>query len=225
MNEDDLREEQRWLARRVHLPTDRLDLTPEAVIFGIDVQYVEEEAYCAVVAYRYMGYIMEQFVQQGQAGMPYQSGFFCFREGPPIVHLLRTIIDHSGLNPDVLVIDGHGIAHPRRLGVASWVGVKMGLPSIGIAKRPLLRFEGDLAIERGATLPLKKDGELRGAVLRTQSGIQPIYVSPGHLVSIDEATEIALQLAPTYRIVEPIRAADQLARHFAKGERVDAIYL
>lgn len=217
--------EQRLLAQRVHLPLAALDLDEDAVLFGIDVQYIEDDAYCAIAAYRYRGYVLDQYVLHTQAGMPYQSGYFCFREGPPILQLIRAIQARHGLRPDLLVVDGHGIAHPRRFGVASWLGVQAGLPSIGVAKRPLLRYEGTLAPERGATLPLTLQGEMVGTVLRTQNGIQPLYVSPGHLVNVADAASIALQLAPQYRLVEPIRAADHLARAFAKGASVDAFVL
>lgn len=218
----ELQAEQRLLAQRVYIPENALDLHEESVLFGIDVQYVEDEAYCAIAAYRYRGYVMDQYVLHTQAGMPYHSGYFCFREGPPILQLIRTIQERHGLRPDLLVVDGHGIAHPRRFGVASWLGVQAGLPSIGIAKRPLLQQKGNLASTRGAHLPLTLSGEIVGAVLRTQDGIQPLYVSPGHLVPVDQATDIALHLAPHYRLVEPIRAADHLARAFAKGASIDA---
>lgn len=220
-----LNAEQRLLAQRVHLPSEPLELHGDAVLFGIDVQYIEEEAYCAVAAYRYRGYVLDQYVLHTQAGMPYQSGYFCFREGPPILQLIRAIQARHGLRPDLLVVDGHGIAHPRRFGVASWLGVQAGVPSIGVAKRPLLHYEGELPSERGAMLPLTLRGETVGTVLRTQDDIQPLYVSPGHLVQVADAANIALRLATHYRLVEPIRAADHLARAFAKGASVDAFVL
>lgn len=221
----DLQAEQRLLAQRVYIPEEALDLHEESVLFGIDVQYVEDEAYCAIAAYRYRGYVIDQYVLHTQAGMPYHSGYFCFREGPPILQLIRAIQEQHGLRPDLLVVDGHGIAHPRRFGVASWLGVQAGLPSIGIAKRPLLQYESGLAPTRGARLPLILHGETVGTVLRTQADIQPLYVSPGHLVPINQAADIALYLAPRYRLVEPIRAADHLARAFAKGASVEAYVL
>jgi deoxyribonuclease V len=134
-------------------------------------------------------------------------------------------LQRKNLLPSLLVIDGHGIAHPRGLGIACWVGLKTNLPSIGIAKRPLLHYAGDLEENRGAQLPIWHNNKIVGHALRTQDSIKPIYISPGYRVSIQQATDIALALSPNYRLAEPIRTADHIARAFAKGEAVNAVVL
>lgn len=222
---EELREEQSWMAKQVYIPTLEQTFDPKEYLFGIDVQYVGDKAYCAVAVYQMDGTSVQNFVMRTEAGMPYQSGFFCFREGPAILRILRRILQRKNLLPSLLIIDGHGIAHPRALGIACWVGLRTNLPSIGIAKRPLLHYSGDLEEQRGAQLPIWHNNKVVGHALRTQKGIKPIYVSPGYRVSIQQSTDIALALSPNFRLVEPIRTADHIARAFAKGEQVDAIVL
>lgn len=221
----ELIEEQSWMAKQIYIPILEQKFPPTAYLFGIDVQYIGDDAYCAVAVYTIDGTPVQNYVLHTDAGMPYHSGFFCFREGPAILRILRRILQRKNLLPSLLIIDGHGIAHPRGLGVACWVGLKTNLPSIGIAKRPLLHYSGNLKEKRGAQLPIWHNHKIVGHALRTQDDIKPIYVSPGYRISIQQATDIALSLSPYYRLAEPIRTADYCARAFAKGESVDAIIL
>lgn len=225
LNFDELREEQAWMAKQIYIPNRNHPFASDDYLFGIDVQYVGEKAYCAVAVYTIDGQPVQNYVLLTEAGMPYQSGFFCFREGPAILRILRLILQRKNLLPSLLIIDGHGIAHPRGLGIACWVGLKTNLRSIGIAKRPLLHYAGDLKENRGAQLPIWHNNNVVGHALRTQDSIKPIYISPGYRVSIQQATDIALALSPHYRLAEPIRTADHIARAFAKGEAIDAIIL
>ena len=217
MDLDFLRDEQAYLAKQVFIPNEQRHFNEHDVLFGIDIQYVEERAFCAVTTYQFNGTHLKSFIFKTKTGMEYQSGFFCFREGPPVLRTIRKILNNQNAIPKLIVIDGHGIAHPRKLGVASWVGVKTNIPTMGIAKRPLLKYDGELAPERGATLPIKLQGQLLGHVLRTQAEIKPVFVSPGYNLSLAQATEIALDISPDYRIANPIRIADQVARNYAKG--------
>lgn len=219
MDLDFLSDEQEWMAKQVVIPTTFQAFAPHDLIFGIDIQYVEEEAYCAISVYHFNGNHYQTFLYKTQTGMKYVSGFFCFREGPPILRTIRKILNQQNLMPKLIIIDGHGIAHPRKLGIASWVGVQTNIPCMGIAKRPLLPYEGTLAPQRGASLPIFLKKELVGQVLRTQDSIKPVFVSPGYKVSLEQASDIALQMSPDYRIANPIRIADQTARIFSKGER------
>lgn len=220
MDLDFLRGEQEWLAKQVVIRTEKQIFQPHDVLFGVDIQYVEEEAFCAVSAYQFNGTHLDTFVLKTQTGMEYRSGFFCFREGPPVLRTIRKILAHKNLIPQLIVIDGHGIAHPRKLGIASWIGVKTNIPTIGVAKRPLLKYEGVLGIERGSTLPIFRKGQEVGRVLRTQTDIKPVYVSPGYKISLAQSNEIILNFSPKYRISNPIRIADQVARSFAKGDKL-----
>ena len=143
----------------------------------------------------------------GTTDFPYLPGLFAFRELPALldaVGALRTV-------PDVLVGDGHGIAHPRRFGLASHLGVATGLPSIGVAKTPPGPFEPPAA-ERGATSPLRLDGEEVGAVVRTRAGVKPVYVSVGHRIDLATAIDLVLRLCRGTRLPETTRLADRRCR-------------
>lgn len=220
MDLDLLRDEQEWLAKQVVIPSTPLDFTPYDILFGIDIQYVGEQAFCAISAHYFNGEHIQTFILKTQAGMEYISGFFCFREGPPVLRAIRKILEKQNIIPKLILIDGHGIAHPRQLGIASWIGVKTNLPSIGIAKRPLLKYEGTLAPERGATIPIRLKNKVVGTVLRTQTDIKPVFVSPGYKISIEQASDLALRLSPSYRISNPIRIADHVARAYSKEKKV-----
>jgi deoxyribonuclease V len=220
-----LQDEQKWLARQVIIPDEFQNFQLNDILFGIDIQYIEEEAFCAVSVHHFNGHHIQTFLIKSQTGMPYVSGFFCFREGPPILRAIRRILNTQNVIPKLIIIDGHGIAHPRKLGIASWIGVKTNIPTIGIAKRPLLQYEGHLSIERGATIPIVYNSKKVGAVLRTQKNTKPVFVSPGYNISVDQATKIALNSSPSYRISNPIRMADQAARAFAKGKKMPEVIL
>ena len=214
-----LREEQQWLAKQVHIPEKQLVFAPHDLFFAIDIQYVAEEAYCAVAVFSFSGRHINTFVYKTQAGIEYKAGFFCFREGPPVLRTIRKILNTQHFVPSLIIIDGHGIAHPRGLGIASWIGVKTNIPSMGIAKRALLQYDGDLSQERGATLPILRHQKTVGHVLRTQENVKPVFVSPGYKINLEQATKVALDFSPDYRISNPIRLADHAARSYAKGER------
>jgi len=220
MDLDFLRDEQKWLAKQVIISEDEQVFKPHDVLFGVDIQYVGEEAFCAISAYQFNGTHLDTFVLKTQTGMEYVSGFFCFREGPPVLRTIRQILNKQNLIPQLIIIDGHGIAHPRKLGIASWIGVKTNIPTIGVAKRPLLKYEGTLGVERGSILPIFREGQEVGSVLRTQTDIKPVYVSPGYKISLAQSNKIILQFSPKYRISDPIRIADQIARGFAKGNKL-----
>jgi deoxyribonuclease V len=141
------------------------------------------------------------------AGFPYVPGLLSFREIPVVLDALGQLRSP----PDLLVCDGQGLAHPRRFGLACHLGVLTGLPSIGAAKSRLLGTHGALPPERGAWVPLVDRGETVGAVLRTRTGVSPLYVSVGHRVSLATAIALVLACAPRYRLPETTRQAHRLA--------------
>lgn len=200
MDLDFLQEEQEWLAKQVIITTEEQAFHAHEVLFGVDIQYVGEEAFCAISAYQFNGTHIDTFVLKTQTGMEYRSGFFCFREGPPVLRTIRKILAHKNLIPQLIIIDGHGIAHPRKLGIASWIGVKTNIPTIGVAKRPLLKYDGVLEAERGSTLPIFREGQEVGSVLRTQTDIKPVYVSPGYKISLPQSNKIILDFSPKERV-------------------------
>ncbi|MBB5134285.1 deoxyribonuclease V [Thermocatellispora tengchongensis] len=150
-----------------------------------------------------------QAVVTERARFPYVPGLFAFRELPPLLAAL----DRLDAVPDLLLCDGHGLAHPRRFGLACHLGVLTGLPVIGVAKTLFVGEHGEPGRERGAYAPVVHEGDVVGRALRTQDGVRPVYVSQGHRVGLDEACEHVLRLAPAYRLPEPIRRADHLSRH------------
>lgn len=139
--------------------------------------------------------------------LPYIPGLLSFREIPGALAALEQL---SAL-PDLILVDGHGIAHPRRLGVATHLGLVTGLPTIGVAKKRLTGRHDPVPEARGDWVPLVDKGETIGAVLRSRAAVKPIFISSGHRVSLDSALAWTLASLTRYRLPEPTRAADKLA--------------
>lgn len=155
---------------------------------------------------------VEQVVARRATSFPYVPGLLSFREGPAILDALGKLA-HV---PDLLLFDGQGLAHPRRFGIACHIGVLTGLPSIGVAKSRLAGHPGaPLPAERGAWVPLVDRDEVVGALVRTRSGVKPVYVSIGHRVSLETAIAYTLACTTRYRLPETTRAAHKLASHKA----------
>ncbi|HAA56393.1 MAG TPA: endonuclease V [Myxococcales bacterium] len=224
MNEMEIPEgweaEQLQMASSVEIPTEGGYVPQEGDrMVAFDIQYEGDIAHVAATSFLWGGEKEAVYTAGMEVDIPYISGYFCFREGPPLLAMLRHL-EAEQVTPACLIVDGHGLAHPRLFGAACWLGDKTGLPTLGIAKDTLVRFEGELAEERGSTLDVVVGDECVGHVLRRRDGIRPVYVSPGHLIRLDVATDIALQLPSKYRIPDPIRWADQAARARAKGEHL-----
>ena len=216
-----LEKHQSELSRKVIVPNREdsfIFRTDNELIFTLDVQYVGEEGFVALDVMSFDGEHFGIFVSWQRATFPYIPQFFSFREAPLLLNLIRGVMSEHSLQPALLLIDGHGLAHPRKFGIASHVGVEMNVPTIGCAKETLLRYEGDLGELRGSTLPVVLDGEEVGRVLRTQNSKNPVFVSVGHLVELGVACEIVLNLSSAYRISEPLRRVDMAARAFARGD-------
>lgn len=139
---------------------------------------------------------------------PYIPGLLSFRELPAI----RALLQNVTTTPDLLICDGQGIAHPRRFGLACHLGVMFDVPAIGCAKTLLLGGGCEPGMARGDFAALLDRGETLGCALRTRSGVRPVYVSPGHRISVAGACQWVLRLAPRFRLPEPLRLADQAAR-------------
>ena len=151
--------------------------------------------------------LLESRIARIPTRMPYIPGLLSFRE-------LAALLDALALlpqTPDLVFVDGHGIAHPRRLGIAAHFGVASGLPSIGVAKKILVGNHATLHEMRGAYTPLRDKGAQIGWVLRSQINCNPLIVSPGHRVSMASTAELVVRYLTTYRLPEPTRLADQLA--------------
>jgi deoxyribonuclease V len=186
---------------------DRLPAVVRHVI-GVDVAYAEDDSrvFAAAVVLDAVTLLpLETQTAVQPPRFPYVPGLFAFRELPALLHALAQL--RSSI--DLIVCDGHGIAHPRRFGLASHLGVLLGLPCIGVAKTRLIGAQDEPAPQRGAVAPLVDAGEVVGAALRTRSRVKPVYVSIGHRVSLESALQWTLRLTPRYRLPESTRRADQ----------------
>ena len=134
---------------------------------------------------------------------PYVPGLLSFRELPVLSEAWRRL----EVRPDVLIFDGQGVAHPRRLGLASHGGLLFGVPSIGCAKSLLVGRHGPLGEEWGAVADIVHQGEVVGQAVRTRRGVLPVYVSPGHLMDLPTAVELVLRMTSRYREPETTRHA------------------
>ncbi len=209
---------QRRLAARVVLSGD-----PAAgvrLVGAADVAYVDPPrgrwgaaraglARAAAVVMTYPTFeIVEERVIECPVAFPYVPGLLSFREAPAI----SLALERLSRQPDLLLVDGQGCAHPRRFGIACHLGLLAGIPTIGVAKSRLCGEHGPVPPEAGARVPLIDNGEVIGLVLRTRAGVAPLYVSPGHLISLEAAAEWTLRLCRGYRLPEPARLADRLSK-------------
>jgi deoxyribonuclease V len=151
--------------------------------------------------------VVETKLAYRPTSFPYIPGFLSFREIPAVLDALEKI----QTAPDMILCDGQGIAHPRRLGIASHLGVILDMPTIGVAKSLLIGKHQELPDTRGSWQQLIHKGETIGAVLRTRLGVKPLYISSGHKVSLPTAIDYVLRCTPKYRLPETTRIADKLA--------------
>ena len=184
---------------------------PLRTIAGFDVGFEDEGAItraAAVLLDADTLEVLDQQVARLPTAMPYIPGLLSFRELPALFAALEML----KAKPDLAVVDGHGIAHPRRLGIAAHFGVATGLPSIGVGKK-ILVGEPRMALHdmRGAFTPLRDKQEQIGWLLRSKVGCLPLIVSPGHKVAMPSAPELVMRYVTTYRLPEPTRLADRIA--------------
>jgi len=184
-------------------------------VAGIDVGFEEDgritRAAVAVLDYPSLA-LVEQVVVRVATVFPYVPGLLSFREAPAVLAALEKV----RVAPDLILYDGQGIAHPRRFGIASHVGLLLDCPSIGVAKTRLVGVHGTLPNRRGAWTPLRDAAgshraETIGAVLRTRAGVKPLYVSIGHRVSLATAVRWTMACVTRYRLPETTRWAHRLA--------------
>jgi len=176
---------------------------------GVDAAFSEERVYAAACLYRLPELVLvEQVTAMTKATFPYVPGYLFFREGPAIIAALRKF----STKPDVILVDGQGIAHPRGIGSASHLGVLLDIPTIGCAKTRLVGTSKEPGPVKGSWSPLRYEGSVVGALLRTRDEVKPLFVSPGHKADLDSAIRITLASCGKYRIPEPLRCADMLSR-------------
>jgi deoxyribonuclease V len=185
-------------------------ITPR-FIAGVDISAERGRgaATAAVVVVSYPEFkIAETEIVEGELNFPYVPGLLSFRESP----LILSACERLTVTPDLFLVDGQGIAHPRRMGFASHLGLFLNIPTIGCAKSLLCGTHEMPGIEPGSYAEIIDKGEVIGAALRTKRGMNPIYVSIGHKINLQGAIHWALECCRGYRIPEPTRLA-----HLAAG--------
>jgi deoxyribonuclease V len=199
---------QKELAQRI-IREDRLEEVH--TIAGVDMAINEQNgmARAAVVLLSFPELeILEKHVYEEPLRMAYVPGLLSFREIPCILGAFAQLKQQ----PDLVMVDGQGIAHPRRLGIAAHLGLWLDLPTIGCAKSILVGKHGPVGEEAGAWVPLQDRGETIGAVVRTRSRVNPMIISLGHRISLESSIHYVLRCAKGYRLPEPTRLADKLSK-------------
>jgi deoxyribonuclease V len=179
-------------------------------VAGVDVGFEDggkvTRAAVAVLAYPELT-LIEHAIARLPTRFPYVPGLLSFREVPALLEAFKEL----KREPDMILCDGHGRAHPRRFGIACHLGLILDLPAIGVAKSRLIGRYGAVPGRRGAWAPLRQDGQIIGAVLRTRAGVKPVYVSAGHRVSLETAIGYVMGCTTRYRLPETTRWAHRLA--------------
>jgi len=192
------------------LVVDKDDFGAIHTVAGVDVGFPrgrgQARAAVAVLDFPRLS-VVDQAVACSSVSFPYIPGLLSFREIPAVLPALQEL---SAL-PDLILCDGQGRAHPRRFGIACHLGVLLDLPTIGVAKSRLIGSHKAVPEEKGAWVPLCDRDECIGAVLRTRTGVSPLYISTGHRISLVTAIDHVLRCCPRYRLPETTRAANRLA--------------
>jgi len=199
---------QRQIADEVRI-SDQLD-EPVQYVAGVDVGFEQEgsvtRAAIAVLRFPELE-LVEEVLARRPTSFPYVPGLLSFREIPAILDALAQMKSTPGL----LLCDGHGIAHPRRLGIASHLGVLTGLPTLGVGKSILVGRHDAIPQEKGAWQPLIHRGDIVGAALRTRPNVSPVFISPGHRINLERAVQFVMACVTKYRLPETTRYAHDLA--------------
>lgn len=196
---------QRELATRVIKTTTFDDV---AWVGGVDASYRKGIARAAIVVLRYPDLaLLDYEVAERPIDYPYVPGLLSFREAPPVLKAFEGL----RRRPDLLIFDAQGLAHPRRFGLASHVGLLLDIPSIGCAKSKLCGEYDPPAPERGSFTYLYDEGDIIGAVVRTRAKVKPVFVSIGHRVDLSTAIDYVLGCGGGYKLPEPTRWAHKIA--------------
>ena len=202
------------LQKEVAAAVERRDRIGEVrTIGGVDVAYGRRgqtaDALAAAVLFDAVTLeVLDRATVQTAIDFPYVPGLLTFREAPAAIAAIEAL----RIRPDLLMCDGQGLAHPRRCGFASHLGLALDLPSIGAAKSRLTGSHDEPGGERGDWMPLLDGDEVIGACVRTRTGARPIYVSIGHRVTLQTAIRFVLRCTTRYRLPEPTRLADRLSK-------------
>jgi deoxyribonuclease V len=177
-------------------------------VAGVDASFSQGKVRAAAVVLEFASLqVEEQASAEMPLRFPYIPGLLSFREAPAILAALEQL----SRMPDLLIVDGHGLAHPRRFGIACHLGVLLDLPAIGCAKSILVGHTPRLGPQIGSLAELEDQGEIIGVALRTRQDVRPVYVSVGHRIDLASAAQIVLACCKGYRLPEPARLAHHLA--------------
>jgi deoxyribonuclease V len=185
------------------------DFSKVKSVAGADISFSRksDKAYAAVIVFSLLELKkLEEQYTIGSLSFPYIPGLLTFREGPLLVETFKKI----KIEPDVIIFDGQGIAHPKRLGLATHMGILLDKPTIGCAKSRLIGTYEEPRKKRSSYSLLKDEGEVIGAVLRTRENVSPVFISPGHKIDLKSSVEIVLKCLQGYRLPEPTRQAHLL---------------
>ncbi len=210
-DQDKVREAEERLAGKISLLPPGKD---PSFVAGADAAFFENKVIGAVCLYTYPGLEpIEEAYSIKELTFPYIPGYLSFREGPAIIEAIVRLKK----TPDVVIFDGQGIAHPRGLGVASFVGLALDIPTIGCAKSRLVGTYREPGARKGSHRPLSYGTRTVGAVVRTRDNTRAVFVSPGHMMDVSASVRIVLGCATKYRLVEPVRSADILTKRLKKA--------
>lgn len=208
------------LALRDSVRREPLAVSRVRLVAGADISYRrwDQDLQVAVTVVSLPDLVLvDRVALTTRSPFPYVPGLLSFRELPPLLEAWARL----GVQPDALICDGHGLAHPRRFGLACHAGLTLDLPCVGCAKSVLVGQAAAPDNARGATSDLCVDGECVGVALRTRAGARPVYVSVGHRVTLPDAVALVLACAPRYRLPEPTRLAHAMANSLRRAQSVD----
>lgn len=178
-------------------------------VCGLDASYSEHFIYACASVFKFpeLEHVEDSFSKL-RIEFPYIPGFLSFREGRALVSALRKL----KVKPDILIIDGHGIAHPKSVGIATHVGIVTDIPSIGCAKSLLLGECLSPQKKMGSYTYVYIEGKTVGAAVRTKDNTRPVYVSPGYMIDLHSSIDIVLKCTRNYRFPEPLRRAHMYSK-------------
>jgi deoxyribonuclease V len=216
LSPEEARRLQEGLASRVEAGP-ALDLEEVRYVAGADVSTQDGMAYATVVVLDFPGLsVVEAQGFEAPLEFPYVPGLLSFREMPSLLGALEQV----ETTVEVVVLDAQGLAHPRRIGLASHVGLFLDVPTVGCAKTVLVGKFEEPRMEKGNATDMVHRGEVVGRAVRTRDGVSPVYVSVGNGVDLDSSVELVLACCTKYRLPEPTRQAHNAANRLRRGEEI-----
>jgi deoxyribonuclease V len=210
ININDAKEIQKTLQQKIVISP--LTRNPRSIA-GVDAAFLDDRVVgvASLFAFPELRLIEETYAEL-PSSFPYIPGFLSFREGPALIEALKKLKSR----PDIILFDGQGLAHPKKLGIATHIGVLLDTPSVGSAKSRLIGKYEEPGPKKGAWSALHYRNEPVGSVLRTRDYTKPVFVSPGHMADVKTAREIILACSTKFRIPEPLRRADSVSKKIKK---------